>query len=812
MAASTGEAMTTKLEIIIGSILISAFMTNAVAQDDSEDIPFQPIPERTINTNGATFLPDRSMYPTPPGWVYIPPESPGTTTNFQGLTDNSSVMFPPDTHGAVGTNHIVTMVNNQVRIMTRTGAIITNLSPSQFWSSSNFALTAFPLRPRILYDPFNDHWIASAMVEHDSPNSGILLAVSRTSNPTNIGDSGWNMHRVKSDSESQRWAAFPKLGFNKDWIVVSANMWFNSMQGGTYDRNNFYVFDKTNLYSGSFTYPTILADTEYLTSGNEFPAFTCDNSVSALYIVQNANGNLGGGGYGYMRILSITGAVATPTLNYTGTNALFIRIPQPWDDVQPNNGADFAPQLGITNKVQNNDSSIGNLVYRNGYLWFAHTVFLPSGGSPTRSAIQWWQVHPASGLAQYGRIEDSTNYYAFPSIAVNRWNDVLIGFSRYSSNQYISANYAFRGFNDPINTMQVNRAFKSGEDSYWKSDNANHNRWGDYSATCVDPLNDKDFWTVQEYSAQHVGSLTNKSGRWGVWWGNVSLAIPTNDNFSFSILISGLQGSTNGNNLRATKETGEPNHADYAGGASIWYEWTAPGNGSVTIDTIGSTFNALLAVYTGISVSNLTTVASDYGSAKRPYCYSRVTFTATSNTTYLIAVDGYNNAMGNLMLNWLQPTAPAFIQHPQSQTIYAGNDVTFMSTAIGSPNPSYQWQFNSSNIAGATSSNLNILAIQTNNTGNYAVVASNSSGSVTSTVALLTVLTSQATLDACAASNNLFVFRIATISNLNYIVEANTNLGSTNWIAVATNTAVFYFTDTAFTNNPQRFYRAVYKP
>ena len=167
-------------------------------------------------------------------------------------------------------------------------------------------------------------------------------------------------------------------------------------------------------------------------------------------------------------------------------------------------------------------------------MWFAHTAFLPAGGSPTHSAIQWYQVDPAFGITQLGRIEDTTatNFYAFPNIAVNRFDDVLIGFSRFAGTQYVSANYAFRAFNDPQNTMQIERAFKGGEDSYWKQDSNTHNRWGDYSSTAVDPVNDSDFWTVQEYSTPHVGSLVNFSGRWATWWANVTVAVPANYNFS----------------------------------------------------------------------------------------------------------------------------------------------------------------------------------------------------------------------------------------------------------------------------------------
>ena len=53
---------------------------------------------------------------------------------------------------------------------------------------------------------------------------------------------------------------------------------------------------------------------------------------------------------------------------------------------------------------------------------------------------------------------------------------------------------------------------------------------------------------------------------------------------------------------------------------------------------------------------------------------------------------------------------------------------------------------------------------------------------------------------------------VSQVSGLSYIVQANTNLSTTNWIAIATNTAPFTIMDTAFTNNAQRFFRALYKP
>ena len=217
-----------------------------------------------------------------------------------------------------------------------------------------------------------------------------------------------------------------------------------------------------------------------------------------------------------------------------------------------------------------------------------------------------------------------------------------------------------------------------------------------------------------------------------------------------------------------------------------------------------------MAVYTGSSVGSLTTIASDDDSGGNGA--SRVVFTASSGTTYRIAVDGFNGAMGNVTLNWIQPAAPIFTTQPQSQTAYQGSNVTFSATAIGTPNPTYQWRFNGGNIGGATNSSYSISGVQTNDAGNYTAVASNTFGSVTSQVAVLTMLTSQATLSAPLVTNNTFQMTVSQVSGLSYIVQGNTNLSTTNWAAIATNTAPFTLTDTAFTNNAQRFYRAIYRP
>ena len=125
---------------------------------------------------------------------------------------------------------------------------------------------------------------------------------------------------------------------------------------------------------------------------------------------------------------------------------------------------------------------------------------------------------------------------------------------------------------------------------------------------------------------------------------------PLNDNFASSQALLGGFSSVVGTTVNATKEAGEPNHAGNAGGHSIWYNWTAPSTKSVTIDTLSSSFNTLLAVYTGSSVSSLSPVASNDDVTPGSLLQSRVTFNATAGVNYMIAVDGFNGAIGSVVL------------------------------------------------------------------------------------------------------------------------------------------------------------------
>ncbi len=156
-------------------------------------------------------------------------------------------------------------------------------------------------------------------------------------------------------------------------------------------------------------------------------------------------------------------------------------------------------------------------------------------------------------------------------------------------------------------------------------------------------------------------------------------APPPNDTFLSAAALAGPTPSATGTNVNATKETGEPNHGGNAGGKSVWWKWTAPSSGTVTLTTSGSNFDTLLGVYTGGAVNALTLVAGNDNSG--PGLTSSVTFSATAGLVYALAVDGNGGAAGSIALA-LTLTAP-----PTGGTPVAFASWNFDSTPYANPLP-----------------------------------------------------------------------------------------------------------------------------
>jgi hypothetical protein len=611
---------------------------DALAPFSSQELRAVPEPEEEEEARDRPVPPDAQIFrqsttPSPLVSQALGP-SPVASPSFQGV--QATGWIPPDTQGAAGLNHLLVAVNGGVLVQTKTGSNVASVRSLVSFFSPVMNGSGDVFDPRVQYDPYSSRWMLIAVADRSSAASAILVAVSQTSDPTGI----WNLYRLDADFSNQSWADYPVVGFNKNWIVISTNM-FQNPGFTTPFYSRFYVLNKATFYAGQTGFYTQL-DAPSSVSGTIAPTSTYDANLSTMYLLQNWNGNFNGNGF--LRLYTITGAVGSESLNNT-SQGIFISTPNTWESFPP--GVDFAPQFGTSNRIQVNDAGMQSVVYRNGSLWCTHSIFLPAGTTPTRSSVQWWQINPTSfAVQQLGRIDSAngTYFYGYPSISVNRNNDVLIGYSRFSASHYASAGYAYRAGTDPVNSLRDDTVLKAGLSTYF-SPTGGRNRWGDYSGTTVDPANDIDMWTLQEYAAS--------TNTWSTWWGRVGAPLPppANDNFASAQVISGTSGSVSGSNAGATKETGEPNHAGNPGGASVWYRWQAPAGGSITINTSGSSYDTVLAVYTGSSVSALTPIASNDDNPAGGL-HSIVTFNAVAGTVYQIAVDGFNGETGSITLGW----------------------------------------------------------------------------------------------------------------------------------------------------------------
>ena len=166
--------------------------------------------------------------------------------------------------------------------------------------------------------------------------------------------------------------------------------------------------------------------------------------------------------------------------------------------------------------------------------------------------------------------------------------------------------------------------------------------------------------------------------------GSFSSVVGYADNFANAASLgsrtsfSGVEGST----VSATAEAGEPAHAGTPAAKSLWWKWTAPGAGTLQLDTKGSSFPTRLAVYTGSSLSALRVLSS--GARIHPYFnHSQVRFSFSRGTTYYVAVDGVGGASGSVVLNGaaVMPRGPAHDNFGSAQTL-SGTAATYRGSSF----------------------------------------------------------------------------------------------------------------------------------
>jgi hypothetical protein len=453
--------------------------------------------------------------------------------NFQGVTLNDtfrlhSAAVPPDSMGAAGPDGFVQLVNGAFAVYQKDGTLAQPLiTDHQFWINAGISPGSFPAAggavtdPRIIYDPSVGRWFASQAdlltIPPGSPSgtqNEILVARSDSSDPT----AGWKATSFVGNTTG--FSDFPTVGVDAHGVYIGTNN-FTSISGAPKDVSLFSI-PKADL----------LASTPTLANMTRFDDLSSAGVGSAL---QGANDIGGASGailgidntLGFIDLTRVTGSGGPGATLSATTKIDSLLDGQPNSARQPNGTRTIATG---DNRLSGSVVQVGNLIYMTNNIGNG-----PTPGATTHNIVHWIVLDATTdAVLQQGTIGDPNFDFFYPSIAADAEGDVVLAFDRSGGPAAgtagnISAYAAVGTTTGGVLTFGSPFLLEAGlVDKYSLGPPRTTNRWGDYSATTVDPNDPFDFWTVQEIPILPVNGVS----RWATWITEVAVTVPEPGTFS----------------------------------------------------------------------------------------------------------------------------------------------------------------------------------------------------------------------------------------------------------------------------------------
>jgi hypothetical protein len=261
---------------------------------------------------------------------------------------------------------------------------------------------------------------------------------------------------------------------------------------------------------------------------------------------------------------------------------------------------------------------------------------------------------------------------------------------------------------------------------------------------------------------------------------------PPNDQCSGALVISNYT-YTNTQSTTAATSTGDPTPSCGPGfGKGVWYQYTAPVDGVLAVDTYGSGFDTVLALYSGSCGALAQLGCNDDGSGT---LQSSITNAATAGTTYYMLAGGYGGSSGSLVFHLRFAGVPPTIAtqpQPASLTVPPGASATFTVAAAGAQPLGYRWRKGGAPISddgrvlGTTTPSLTVSNLVESDSGQYSVLVTNAFGSALSSNATLGVV--RPVIQVGRYGTTMLMFWPAAFQG--FVMESCTNLSSANWLAL----------------------------
>ncbi len=488
-----------------------------VTQVDSENVienPMLPLPRDSVASAAASA--SQTAEPALPA-LATGLNIPAPITSFEGVSNQDNFnafgfrVSPPDTNGDVGPNHYVQMVNLLVRIFDKSGNPLTG----PFKLSSLFAPLGGQCAagdagdPIVLYDPLADRWLLSqfAFVSLSTPPYHECIAISRTGDPTG------SYFLYDFVTPGNEFPDYPKLGVWPDAYYMTVNQFTN---GGPFNGTGAYAFERAKMLTGdptaSFIYFNLNLATHPEGIGGMLPS-DFDGLISPpsgrpntfAYFIADEFGDP----QDALRLFDFHADFANP-----GSSTFTERPESPvavaaFDPRSPSGRRDIVqpPPATTTNAL---DSISDRLMHRMQYVnngmaeWLVtnHTVNV-SGSTIVgtyRAGVRYYQLSSSGGaftVAEQATFDPADgNSRWMGSAAVDNQGNLAVGYSVSSTSTFPSIRYAGRLATDPPGGLfQGENTLINGSGVQLSTTN----RWGDYSALMVDPVDDCTFWYTTEY-------------------------------------------------------------------------------------------------------------------------------------------------------------------------------------------------------------------------------------------------------------------------------------------------------------------------
>jgi len=422
-------------------------------------------------------------------------ETPSPLLEFEGLGVNDQFFcncMPPDDDGAPGATQYMEYINLFYAVYDKAGnKVFGPFAGNNFWTGfGGPCQTDNNGDPIVRYDAAAGRWVVSqfALNIGTSPMNE-CVAVSKTSDATGA----YNRYAFPIPE----FPDYPKMGVWPDAYYFTFDN-FN-ISGTAYVGADACAADRTKMLAGNAA--TMICFQQNSSQFAELPS-DLDGPTSPANGTPNFVMELDPSGSANIDMFKFHVDFVTPANStFTGPTKIPVAAFTPLCPTQfrgrcvpqPTPGSDLLESLG--NRL------MYRLVYRN---FGDHTTLLADQSivAGNSGGIRWYEIHnPETGptVFQSGTFAPDSDYRWMPAIAMDKNQDIAVGYSRSSTtaNHYPTLVYAGRIPTDPAGTLEAEVVLKAG----LGSQTGGGDRWGDYSSMTIDPTDDCTFWFAEEYQA-----------------------------------------------------------------------------------------------------------------------------------------------------------------------------------------------------------------------------------------------------------------------------------------------------------------------